>query len=252
MVCGRVMRVNTFETRRTVVLIPTFNERDSISVTLDAVFLHAPFVDVLVIDDSSPDGTGKIVQSHPRFGEGLQLLMRTQRTGLADAYRAAMAQALDSGYERIVQMDADGSHRADELTKLLGACFSDDVLVIGSRWMPGGRIENWSWFRQLLSRGGNRFAQIVLTCKLPDMTSGYRVWGHDALRHTLAGESKTMAGYGFQIEMAWTHWRRTGGVQTVPICFVERSAGKSKLSGGITWEAARRLVALRLRGSRPG
>ena len=246
------MRVDEFESRRTVVLMPTFNERDSISGSLDAVFLNAPFVDVLVIDDSSPDGTGKVVQSHPRFGTGLQLLMRTQRTGLADAYRAAMAQALDSGYERIVQMDADGSHRADELTKLLGACFSDDVLVIGSRWMAGGRVENWSWFRQLLSRGGNRFAQIVLTCKLPDMTSGYRVWGHDALRHALAGESKTMAGYGFQIEMAWTHWRRTGGVQTVPICFVERSAGKSKMSAGITWEAARRLSALRLRGSRPG
>ena len=95
-------------------------------------------------------------------------------------------------------------------------------------------------------KGGNRFAQIVLTCKLPDMTSGYRVWGHDALRHALAGESKTMAGCGFQIEMAWIHWRRTGRVQNVPICFMERSVGKSKMSAEITWEAARRLIAPRL------
>ena len=244
------MRVTKFESPSTVVLMPTFNECDSIFVTLDAVFLDTPFVDVIVIDDSSPDGTGKIVQSHPRYGGGLQLLSRTPRTGLADAYRAAMAQALASGYERIVQMDADGSHRADELPRLLDACFSDDVLVVGTRWMPGGRVKNWSWLRRLISRGGNRFAQIVLSCDLPDMTSGYRVWGHHALRHALAGESKTMAGYGFQIEMAWTHWRRSGAVRSVPICFVERVAGKSKMSLRITWEAALGVIALRLRGSR--
>jgi len=242
--------VNELGRERIVVLMPTFNERNSISRTLDDVFSVAPSVDVLVIDDSSPDGTGKIVQGHPRFGDGLQLLSRAQRTGLADAYRTGMAQALSAGYQRIVQMDADGSHRADDLPRLLGACASDDVLVLGTRWMPGGSIENWSWLRRLISRAGNRFAQIVLSCDLPDMTSGYRVWGHGALRNALSSESKTMAGYGFQVEMAWTLWRRAGEVRSVPICFVERVAGKSKMSAGITWEAARGVIALRLRGSR--
>ena len=239
-----------FGSVRTVLLIPTFNERNSISATLDDIFSVAPSVDVIVIDDSSPDGTGKIVHGHPRFGDGLQLLSRTQRTGLADAYRTGMAQALAAGYERIVQMDADGSHRAEDLPRLLCACSNDDVLVIGTRWMSGGRVENWSWLRQLISRGGNRFAQIVLSCDLPDMTSGYRVWGHGALRGALAAEGKTMAGYGFQVEMAWTHWRRKDEVRSVPICFVERTAGKSKMSVGIAWEAARGVIELRLRQSR--
>lgn len=243
------MHVNEFWLARTIVLLPTFNERDSIAAALNDIFLEVPSVDVLVIDDSSPDGTGKVVKGHSRFGYGVQLLSRRQRTGLADAYREGMAQALAAGYERIVQMDADGSHRAGDLPRLLCACSNDDVLVIGTRWMSGGRIENWSWLRQLISRGGNRFAQIVLSCDLPDMTSGYRVWGHGALRDALSAESKTMAGYGFQVEMAWTHWRRKAEVRSVPICFVERATGKSKMSVGITWEAARGVIGLRWRQS---
>lgn len=236
---------------RTVVLVPTFNESEAVSRTIDDIFAHLSIADILVIDDSSPDGTANVVKEHERFGDGLELISRAARTGLADAYREGMAWALAAGYQRVVQMDADGSHRGADLPSLMRACSTEDTLVVGSRWIPGGRIENWSFFRRLLSRGGNYYARRVLSCDVPDLTSGFRVWGSEALSRALTTEESRMTGYGFQIEMAWTHWRRTGGVQKVPICFVERTAGKSKMSLGITWEAARGLIELRLRGCRP-
>jgi len=158
-----------------------------------------------------------------------------------------MVWALDAGYKRIVQMDADGSHRATELPSLLAACVNTNTLVIGSRWMPGGRVENWSLFRRFLSRGGNRFARAVLSCDLPDMTSGYRVWGSEALSTTLAAGNTGLVGYGFLIEMAWSHWVRGGQVRPTPICFLERKSGRSKMSTGITFEAAIRVMRLRQR-----
>jgi dolichol-phosphate mannosyltransferase len=136
--------VNGFEVTRTVVLIPTFNERDTITATVNGVFSAAPYADVLVIDDLSPDGTGEIVEGHPRFGNGLQLLSRSDRSGLADAYRVAMTQVLLAGYQRIVQMDADGSHHGDELPQLRSACSSDDVLVLGTSTDFKGRKSIWA------------------------------------------------------------------------------------------------------------
>ena len=244
------VRIGEETGQQTVILLPTFNESEAVSRTIDDIFAHLSTADILVIDDSSPDGTANVVKDHVRFGEGLELVSRGERTGLADAYREGLARALAAGYQRIVQMDADGSHRGADLLALMKACSTDDTLVVGSRWIPGGRIENWSFSRRLLSKGGNYYAQMVLSCNVPDLTSGFRVWGSEALSRALATEAKIMTGYGFQIEMAWTHWRRTGEVQNVPICFVERAAGKSKMSLGIAWEAARGIIALRLRGYR--
>lgn len=230
---------------KTVVLLPTFNERRAVSQAIDGIFANVPTADIAVIDDSSPDGTAGVVSEHPRFGDGLELLVREERTGLADAYRYGMVWALDAGYERIVQMDADGSHQATELPRLLAACGTADTLVIGSRWLPGGRVENWSLFRRLLSRGGNRFARAALSCDIPDMTSGYRVWGRAALSTTLAAGNTGLLGYGFLIEMAWSHWVRGGQVKPTPICFIERTSGRSKMSTGITFEAALGVMRLR-------
>jgi len=234
---------------RSVVLIPTFNEVESIAQVVSSILEHTDLTYVLVVDDSSPDGTADAVERHEGYGDRVGLMVRSGRTGLADAYRQAMSWAIANGYERIVQMDADGSHLPSALPALMAACRSRSTLVVGTRWMEGGEVRNWSAYRQLLSTLGNYFARKLLRCTVPDMTSGFRVWGDKALEHALRAESRTMSGYGFQIEMAWRHWLSGNEVVSSPICFVERNVGRSKMSTRIAVEAF--CGVIRLRFSRP-
>lgn len=234
----------------TLILVPTYNEVENISWLLSQLLDLPDLVHVLVVDDSSPDGTASAVIEHEGFGERIHLLQRENRSGLASAYRQAMWWAISNGYERIVQMDADGSHQPADLTRLLIACTTDDTLVVGTRWIVGGRVENWSFHRRALSKGGNLFARGMLKCDINDLTSGFRVWGANALRWTLEAEKAKMSGYGFQIEMAWRQWLAGREVISVPICFVERSTGRSKMSRRIVAEAFWGVIRLRF-GGRP-
>ncbi|HEY8720935.1 polyprenol monophosphomannose synthase [Pengzhenrongella sp.] len=221
--------------RRTVVLIPTFNERDALPGTLARLRAAVPEADVLVIDDGSPDGTGDLADRAAADDAAVHVLHREEKLGLGRAYVAGFAWALAEGYEVIVEMDADGSHRPEDLPRLLAA-LSDADLVLGSRWVPGGTVVNWPRRRELLSRAGNAYTRMMLGLPLRDATGGFRAYR----AATLAGldlEAVASHGYCFQVDMAWRVLRSGGRVVEVPITFVERVQGTSKMSRAIVIEA---------------
>lgn len=223
---------------KNIVIVPTYQERETVGALLDALAEVAPAVDVLVVDDGSPDGTAGVVRSHPRHGVQVHLLAREGRSGLGDAYRAGFRWALDHGYEGIVQMDADLSHPPDRVPALLEALGEVDVAV-GSRYVDGGGSRGWPWRRRLLSRAGNVYVRAVLGLRVHDCTAGFKAFRADALRTVgaLASESQ---GYCFQIENTWRAERAGLRVRELPIVFVERTAGASKMSSAIALEAVRR------------
>lgn len=229
---------------KSVVVVPTYQERDTIAALLGALEIHAPDADVLVVDDSSPDGTADVVRADPRFGHQVHVLSRREKTGLGAAYRAGFAWALHRDYDRIVQMDADLSHPPARLAELLAALEDADVAV-GSRYVRGGRCRGWSWRRRILSRGGNVYVRLVLGLRTHDATAGFKAFRADALRD-LEVLASTSTGYCFQIENAWRAERRGLRVREVPITFTDRTAGASKMSGDIASEAVRRVAAWRL------
>jgi dolichol-phosphate mannosyltransferase len=202
---------------------------------LDGVLSSAPEVDALVVDDGSPDGTGDFVEgiaeSHPR----VRLLRRAGKQGLASAYLLGFRKGVDEGYDLIVEMDSDLSHRPEDLPKLLEGSDTYD-LTIGSRYVPGGAVTNWSRARLALSRGGNRYTRLMLGMPVSDATSGYRSYRR-ALIEALLADGITSEGYGFQIELAYRAWREGFKVGEVPIVFREREHGASKMSGRIVVEA---------------
>lgn len=220
---------------RRVVVIPTYNEAANVLRVVDAVRAAAPEVDVLIVDDSSPDGTGPLVQAHPAYGESVHLLTRPPRSGLGAAYRAGFGWALDRGYDEIAQMDADLSHPPGRLPALFSALEEADVAV-GSRYVRGGGVRRWGWHRQLISRGGNLYVRMLLGTPVNDTTAGYKAFRADALRtiEVLGSESN---GYSFQIENTWRATRRGLRILEVPIIFTDRTAGQSKMSGSIAREA---------------
>jgi apolipoprotein N-acyltransferase len=213
------------------VVLPTYNERETIGQAVAGVRAVGEGTGVIVVDDSSPDGTADVV----RDMDGVTLLSRPVKGGLASAYADGFRRALDDGAELVVEMDADLSHRAEDLPGLLAAA-RDHHLVVGSRYVPGGAVRNWGLLRRLLSRGGNAYARIVLGLPVRDATSGYRVFRRDLLVHLLA-EGITADGYAFQVELAYRAWRGGFSVGEAPITFEERRAGESKLSRGIIVEA---------------
>jgi hypothetical protein len=235
---------------RCVVVVPTYNEAGSLPRLLDAlvaVRAGAPaglIVDVLVVDDASPDGTADLVRNHPAYGEWLGLLARTGKDGLGAAYRAGFTHALAEGYDVVVQMDADGSHPASALPAMLEQ-IRDHDLVIGSRYVRGGRTENWPLSRRLLSTGANIYARGMLWLRTHDATAGFRVWRSDALRASgvLVGESD---GYGFQVENTWRAERTGLRVVEHPITFVERVEGVSKMDGAVAREALELIARWRM------
>lgn len=215
--------------------MPTFNEAGNIDHALEELFKFNSNVDLLIVDDESPDGTGMLADKAAASNPKIKVLHRKEKTGLGAAYIAGFKYAFDSGYDYVVEMDADGSHRAEDLPKLLEVCEAND-LVIGSRYVQGGSTENWPMHRQLLSKGGNLFAKLMLGTKLNDMTAGFRVFSVPFLK-TLDLENINARGYSFQIEMAYRTIQKGGRTTEVPIVFIEREVGESKMSKDIVLEA---------------
>jgi dolichol-phosphate mannosyltransferase len=220
---------------RVVVIIPTYQERDNIAPIVARVRSAVPEADVLVADDNSPDGTGKIADELAAADDHVQVLHRPAKAGLGGAYVAGFAVALAAGYDVIVEMDADGSHQPEQLPRLLGALTTADV-VLGSRWVEGGEVSNWPKSREILSRGGNAYARLALGIPLRDATGGYRAYRAKVLRSFDLTTVRSQ-GYCFQVDLALRSWERGYRIVEVPITFVERELGASKMNRGIVIEA---------------
>ena len=235
-----------------LVIVPTYDERLNLERTLGRVRRAAPLADVLVVDDASPDGTGQLADQLASRDGRVHVLHRPGKLGLGAAYLAGFDWGLARGYQVLVEMDADGSHQPEQLVLLLEA-LGDAELVIGSRWVAGGRVVNWPWHRELLSRGGNTYARIALGIGLRDTTGGFRAFRRETLdRLDLDGVASQ--GYCFQVDLARRAVEEGCRVVEVPIEFVEREHGTSKMSGFIVrealwkvtvWGAARALRAVR-------
>ncbi|MFV2142916.1 MULTISPECIES: polyprenol monophosphomannose synthase [Isoptericola] len=233
---------------RTLVVVPTYDERESLPVLLDGLRAAAPEVDVLVVDDASPDGTGELAARRASEDDRVHVLHRAGKGGLGAAYVAGFGWGLDRGYDVLCEMDADGSHRPEELARLLGRLAADDApaLVIGSRWVPGGRVVDWPWHRLLLSRAGNTYVRLALGIGVRDATGGFRAFRAATLRGLELAQVESH-GYCFQVDMTWRVLRGGGAVAEVPITFVERAAGVSKMSRSIVAEALRKVTLWGLR-----
>jgi dolichol-phosphate mannosyltransferase len=220
--------------RASLVVIPTYNEVESIAEILRA--LKPLDCDVLVIDDGSPDGTAKIVREL-----GVEVIERSGKLGLGSAYRTGFSIAIDRGYTYIIQMDADGSHQVNDLQKMMDWIGSAD-LIIGSRWVKDGGIANWSKFRQLISKSANNYANALLSLGIKDTTSGFRIYTSALLRKMEISTIRS-EGYCFQIEMTRRAISRGASVGEIPITFIERAHGVSKMSFTIALEAVVRITA---------
>jgi dolichol-phosphate mannosyltransferase len=226
----------------TLVIIPTYNERQALPGTLARLRAAAPEADVLVVDDASPDGTGEWADDAASADTQVHVLHRRAKEGLGRAYIAGFRWGLDRGYAQLVEMDADSSHRPEDLPRLLAEAGPDVDLVIGSRWVPGGTTENWPRSRSLLSRGANTYANVAIGLGVKDATAGFRVY-QAATLGAMDLEDVNSAGYCFQIDMTWRVRRAGGTVVEVPITFVERVEGESKMSRDIVVEALWRVTA---------
>ena len=215
--------------------MPTFNEAGNIQHAVEELFKYNATVDLIIVDDDSPDGTGVMADQLALANSRINVMHRKEKQGLGAAYIAGFKFAFDSNYDYVVEMDADGSHRAEDLPKLLAVCQSND-LVIGSRYVTGGSTENWPLHRQWLSKGGNLFAKLMLGSKLNDMTAGFRVFSVPFLK-TMNLSTINARGYSFQIEMAYRTIQQGGRTEEVPIVFIEREVGESKMSRAIVLEA---------------
>ncbi|QDB79202.1 polyprenol monophosphomannose synthase [Georgenia wutianyii] len=229
---------------RTLVIIPTYDERESLPLVLERTRRAVPDADILVADDNSPDGTGAVADEVAARDGHVHVLHRPGKQGLGRAYVAGFQWALERGYDLVVEMDADGSHRPEQLSDLLARAAAEDApdLVIGSRWVPGGEVVNWPLHRELLSRGANTYVQLLLGLPVRDATAGFRVFRAPALA-ALPLEEIESQGYCFQVDMTWRVHRAGGRVAEVPISFVERAEGVSKMSRGIIAEALVRTTA---------
>jgi dolichol-phosphate mannosyltransferase len=225
---------------RIVVLIPTYNERENLAPIVSRLRVAVPEADVLVLDDNSPDGTGAVADQLAAGDAQVRVLHRSSKDGLGAAYLAGFAWALQRGYDVLVEMDADGSHQPEQLRTLLRALADADV-VLGSRWVPGGSVVNWPIHRKVLSIGGNLYVRVLLGMPIGDATGGFRAYRASALRavdvHDVASQ-----GYCFQVDLVWRATRAGLRVVEVPITFVERTIGDSKMSRDIVAESLRYIL----------
>src|SRR5690349_24645167 len=212
---------------RVVMVIPTYNEALNLGPLLERLRRLQPDVDVLVVDDGSPDGTGELADAVAAADPGVTVLHRTTKEGLGAAYLHGFEVALERGYDVIGEMDADGSHQPEQLQSLLDA-LDDADLVIGSRWVPGGSIVNWPRRRELLSRGGNLYTRLALGIDLRDATGGYRAYKRAVLEAIDYGAVSSQ-GYCFQVDLAWRVLSAGFRIVEVPITFAERERGESKM-----------------------
>lgn len=217
---------------RVLTVIPTYNEKENLPLVVERLRAAVPDCHILVVDDNSPDGTGQLADQMAAQDSQLHVLHRTVKDGLGGAYLAGFAWGLEAGYEVLVEMDADGSHQPEQLPLLLQAIERGADLAIGSRYVPGGKTKNWPAHRQLLSRGANLYTRLILGTRVKDITAGYRAYRREALER-LNLEGIDSKGYVFQVDLAWRSEQAGLKIVEVPITFVEREIGSSKMDGGI-------------------
>ncbi len=217
-----------------LVVVPTYNEAENIALITEAV--RSRGYGILIVDDASPDGTGDLADDLATADESVAVLHRSSKDGLGPAYAAGFDLALERGAGIICEMDADFSHDPDDLPRLVAAVDDGADLAIGSRYVPGGGVDNWPWHRRWLSRGGNIYARTLLRTRINDMTAGFRAFRSDALQK-LDFRSCEASGYGFQVEMAWNAAKAGLDVREVPITFRDRTRGTSKMGARIAVEA---------------
>lgn len=225
---------------RALVIIPTYNEAENIKKIVSRVRDAVPDADVLVADDNSPDGTGKLADELAAEDEQVHVLHRKGKEGLGAAYLAGFSWGLEHDYGVLIEMDADGSHQPEELPRLLTALKGAD-LVLGSRWVPGGRVVNWPKYREFLSRGGSTYSRLLLGISIRDVTGGYRAFRAETLRGLGLSEVASQ-GYCFQVDLARRAVAAGYHVVEVPITFVERELGDSKMNRDIAVEALWRVA----------
>ena len=219
-----------------LVVIPTYNEKENIESILRYVFGMEKGFQVLVVDDSSPDGTGNIVTSLQKELPGLHLEVRQGKLGLGTAYIHGFKWGIQRGYNYIFEMDADFSHNPDDLERLYEACKSGADVAVGSRYVKGGRVENWPWNRNMLSKGGALYTRLITWMPVKDPTAGFMCYKREVLS-AINLDEVTFVGYAFQIEMKFKAWRAGFKIKEVSIIFTDRREGQSKMSGGIIKEA---------------
>ena len=232
-----------------LIIIPTYNEKENLGPLLEAIYEIRPDIHVLVVDDNSPDGTGQLVAEwadSPQYEGRLFLLRRAGKLGLGTAYIAGFRWALARSYRRILEMDADFSHNPRYLTDLLAAAEEAD-LVLGSRYVPGGGVKNWGFWRRFLSRGGSLYARVLLGLPYQDLTGGFKCFRREVLETLDLGAVRSN-GYSFQIELTYRAHCKGFKIKEVPIVFEDREVGKSKMSKHIFWEAVLMVWKLRMEG----
>lgn len=221
-----------------LVVIPTYNERENLPIIVERLLTSLGGVHVLVVDDSSPDGTGEVADKLAAEDEAgrIHVMHRTEKDGLGKAYLAGFTWGLARDYRVLVEMDADGSHAPEQLHRLFDAVNEGADLVIGSRYVPGGSTVNWPKRREFLSRGANTYARLALGSKIRDITAGFRAYRREVLE-SFDFDAIDSAGYCFQIDLAWRAIQGGFVLREVPITFTERAIGESKMDGGVITEA---------------
>lgn len=228
---------------KTIVVVPTYNEKENIAALVPAIFQATPDVEILVVDDNSPDGTGAVVKEMQKTFKGLHLLSRAGKEGLGRAYLAGFKWGIEKGYEGIVQMDADFSHRPEDLKSLLSTLPELDFAT-GSRWVAGGATVNWGVGRKIISRGGSFYARQILGFPWKDWTGGFNAWKAATLQK-IGLDSVRSEGYSFQIELKYRALKLGLKGKEVPIVFEDRRVGQSKMSSRIVYEALYRVWGMR-------
>jgi len=232
--------------RDALIVVPTYNERDNVDELLEGIRAHAPFADVLVVDDNSPDGTGKIADELAAADPAIEVLHRAGKEGLGPAYIAGFRHSLAAGAGFVMEMDSDFSHDPRDLPRLLAAAQDGADLVIGSRYVAGGGVTDWSLLRRAISRGGSMYASLVLGVRQRDLTGGFKCFRR-AVLETIDLDSVVAKGYVFQVEMTYRALQAGFTVREVPIVFRDRQVGESKMSAAIAAEAVWQVPLLRRR-----
>jgi dolichol-phosphate mannosyltransferase len=232
--------MNTRPLGKILVIVPTYNELENIRIITSGIRTNVPGADILIADDNSPDGTGEVADELAATDQQIKVLHRTNKAGLGAAYLDAFSWAKKNGYDVVVEMDADGSHRPVDLVKILEQLNNADV-VLGSRWVAEGKVVNWPLQRKILSQGGNIYTRLMLGIPVKDATGGFRAYRMTALDQIDLSKVQSQ-GYCFQVDMAWRAVQAGLTVVEVPITFIEREIGESKMSGSIVKEALWRVT----------
>jgi dolichol-phosphate mannosyltransferase len=232
--------MNTRPLGKILVIVPTYNELENVRIITSGIRTNVPGADILIADDNSPDGTGEVADELAATDQQIKVLHRTNKAGLGAAYLDAFSWAKKNGYDVVVEMDADGSHRPVDLVKILEQLNNADV-VLGSRWVAEGKVVNWPLQRKILSQGGNIYTRLMLGIPVKDATGGFRAYRMTALEQIDLSKVQSQ-GYCFQVDMAWRAVQAGLKVVEVPITFIEREIGESKMSGSIVKEALWRVT----------